>query len=214
MADILHVVGQSILTPCMIILILLMVVSVWQTGGLIVEFIMERRKLKMNVPMLLREIADSRTSELKSVIERSKLLQRQKEDVYILIDSMGMPRASLTAMAQRLLTTEEERYQKIIEITDLTAKLGPMFGLLGTLIPLGPGIVALGQGDTTSLSNSLGIAFDTTIAGVIAAAIALVISCVRKRWYNGYMVTMEAVMECILEEVALDAERQGAGRAA
>lgn len=35
------------------------------------------------------------------------------------------------------------------------AKLGPMFGLLGTLIPLGPGIVALGRSDTAALSQSM-----------------------------------------------------------
>ena len=35
----------------------------------------------------------------------------------------------------------------------MIAKLGPMFGLLGPLIPLGPGIVALGQGDTVTLSE-------------------------------------------------------------
>lgn len=54
----------------------------------------------------------------------------------------------------------------------MIAKLGPMFGLLGTLIPLGPGIVALGQGDTVTLSESMNVAFDTTIAGVISAAVA------------------------------------------
>lgn len=58
----------------------------------------------------------------------------------------------------------------------MIAKLGPMFGLLGTLIPLGPGIVALGQGDTVTLSESMNVAFDTTIAGVISAAVASVIS--------------------------------------
>ena len=62
----------------------------------------------------------------------------------------------------------------------MIAKLGPMFGLLGTLIPLGPGIVALGQGDTATLAGSLGVAFDTTIVGVISAAVACVISNVRR----------------------------------
>ncbi|WP_130864246.1 MotA/TolQ/ExbB proton channel family protein [Bacilliculturomica massiliensis] len=207
LADILHTIGQVILTPCMIVLIFLMVTAVWQTGDLIVEYFTERRKTKIDVPALLKQISESSTHELKEVIGRSSLPLRQKEEVYVLIESAGMPRASLTAVAQRLLTTEEERYQKAVEVTDLVAKLGPMFGLLGTLIPLGPGIVALGQGDTSTLSNSLGIAFDTTIAGVIAAAVALVISCMRKRWYNGYMVSMESIMECILEEVASDAEK-------
>ena len=59
-----------------------------------------------------------------------------------------------------------------------------MFGLMGTLIPLGPGLIALGQGDTKTLSDSLLIAFDTTIAGLVAGAIAYVVSGIRKSWYE------------------------------
>ena len=71
-----------------------------------------------------------------------------------------------------------------------------MFGLMGTLIPLGPGLIALGQGDTKTLSSSLLIAFDTTVAGLISAAVSYIISSVRNRWYEEYMVNLETVMEC------------------
>ena len=80
------------------------------------------------------------------------------------------------------------------------AKIGPMLGLMGTLIPLGPGIIALGQGDTFTLSNSLLIAFDTTVAGLVCALIALVICTIRKIWYRNDMSILETLMECILEE--------------
>ena len=109
-------------------------------------------------------------------------------------------------MAERLLATEEARNARTTSITDMIAKLGPMFGLLGTLIPLGPGIVALGQGDTVTLSESMNVAFDTTIAGVISAAVASVISHIRKRWYNDDMVSLETLMEAVLEEVTGDVE--------
>ena len=74
-----------------------------------------------------------------------------------------------------------------------------MLGLMGTLIPLGPGIMALGQGDTYTLSVSLLTAFDTTIAGLIAAAFCLVISTVRRRWYSGYTADLETLMDCAPE---------------
>ena len=116
------------------------------------------------------------------------------------------PKDTLTALAERLLATEEARNARTTSITDMIAKLGPMFGLLGTLIPLGPGIVALGQGDTVTLSESMNVAFDTTIAGVISAAVASVISHIRKRWYNDDMVSLETLMEAVLEEVTSDVE--------
>ncbi|MEG2118735.1 MAG: MotA/TolQ/ExbB proton channel family protein [Pseudoflavonifractor sp.] len=200
----LHVLGQGLLTPCLIILLLLMAVAVWQVGDLLVEVLTERRRLKADIPALLVQLHGQR-DDLKTVIASSGLLRRQKAALMTLIEARGMPRASMVALAQRLLATEEGRYGRITAVTDMVAKLGPMFGLLGTLIPLGPGILALGSGDTGTLSKSLAIAFDTTIAGLISAAVAVVISAIRKRWYNDYLFSMESIMDCILEEVAPDA---------
>ena len=77
-----------------------------------------------------------------------------------------------------------------------------MFGLMGTLIPLGPGLIALGQGDTMTLSDSLIIAFDTTVAGLITAAVCYVIAKIRRRWYDDYMVSLETLMDAVLEEAS------------
>ena len=82
----------------------------------------------------------------------------------------------------------------------MISKLGPMFGLLGTRGPLGPGLMALGQGDTQALSQSLLTAFDTTAAGVVIAAIALVIAQMRKQWYRRYSQALESMMEVILDK--------------
>ena len=38
------------------------------------------------------------------------------------------------------------------------------------------------------------------LAGLISAAVSYIISSVRNRWYEEYMVNLETVMECILEE--------------
>ena len=103
------------------------------------------------------------------------------------------------ALAVSMLGREKARYDRIIKLSDLLSKLAPMFGLLGTLIPLGPGIAALGEGDTFTLSNSLLIAFDTTVAGLVSAAVALVVSSVRRGWYAQYIKDLDTVAECVLE---------------
>lgn len=205
LAEILHVVGQGVLIPCLIGLVTLMIVAVWQVGEIVVELFVERRKRKEDVPLLLTRIHKTGEKELDQLLADTNLTRKEKGTLKILLDAVGMPRASMVALAQRLLATQEDCYLKTVGITDMVAKLGPMLGLLGTLIPLGPGIVALGHGDTETLSHSLGLAFDTTIAGVLSAGVAVVISSIRKRWYNDYMVDLEAIMECILEEVVPDA---------
>jgi len=88
---------------------------------------------------------------------------------------------------------------RITALTDLVARLGPMFGLMATLIPLGPGLIALDQGDTKTLSDSLLTAFDATVTGLAAAGVAYAISRLRKRWYEDYLSTLEALIESLLE---------------
>ncbi len=208
LSDVLHVVGQAVLIPCMTILCVLLLVAVWQTGDLLVELFTERRKMRGDVPALLERIHEGGADEIASVIQNSYLLSRFKRVILRLVEAGDLPKASLTALAQRLLATEEDDYARHTLAVDIGAKVGPMFGLLGTLIPLGPGIIALGSGDTATLAQSMGIAFDTTIAGLISAAVCSVISMIRKRWYNDYMVTMESIMECVLEEVSQCSEAQ------
>jgi len=43
----------------------------------------------------------------------------------------------------------ESLAQRRIERSDFMARIAPMLGLMGTLIPLGPGLSALGEGDLT-----------------------------------------------------------------
>lgn len=206
--DILHLIGQSILVPCQIILLLLIVTAVWQIGDLLVELLTERRKTKgVNTEALINDLYGGSPAHLLETIEATGLIRRQKEALRLLIESRHMSRTFLIATAQKLLAAEEGRYEKTTAVTDLVAKLGPMFGLLGTLIPLGPGIVALGQGDTATLSKSMAIAFDTAIAGVSSAAVSYVISNIRKRWYDEYLTRFEVIMECVLEEVAPDDQK-------
>ncbi|MEG0918893.1 MAG: MotA/TolQ/ExbB proton channel family protein [Anaerovoracaceae bacterium] len=200
----LHILGQVLKVPCIIILMLLVVMAIWQIGDICVEYVKERRKRKkVSATKLLSNIKEAK--DLKQVIKASGLSLRQVEAILLIIDSKDKSKGNLTILAQQLLSDEEYKFNRVTSITDLIMKLGPLFGLLGTLIPLGPGIVALGKGDTETLSKSMGIAFDTTIAGIIAASIASVISHLRKYWYESYLVTFELVLEEVIEEVSTDA---------
>ena len=199
--EVLHAIGQNLRLPCLAILLLLMAISVWQAGDLLAETLLRRRRPRCDVPALLRAIRGSGEG-LDALLQGSGLPPRHREALRQLAAARELPRTSLTALAQRLLATEEARCGRITAVTDTAARLGPMFGLLGTLIPLGPGIVALGQGDTAVLAASMGTAFDTTIAGLISAAVCLVISGIRRRWYDDDLVSLETAMDCVLEEVS------------
>jgi biopolymer transport protein ExbB/TolQ len=197
LSDTLRLIANALQTPVSIVLLALMAVAVFLLGSLFVELFTERVRLRAKLP----ELADKLKSggDIRETIQTSGLLRRQKLALLELTAHPTLTPVMLDALAVRLVKREREHYEGIVRISDIISRLGPMFGLLGTLIPLGPGLIALGRGDTLTLSQSMLTAFDTTIAGLISAAVAFVISAVRKQWYASYMASLEMVVECVLE---------------
>lgn len=81
--------------------------------------------------------------------------------------------------------------RKRIERADLIARVGPMLGLMGTLIPLGPGLAALGQGELQTLASAVTVAFDTTVLGLLAGIAGFTMGRLRRRWYNNLLDEIE-----------------------
>lgn len=78
-----------------------------------------------------------------------------------------------------------------LERADLLARIPPMLGLMATIIPLGPGLAALGQGDPAKLASAVTVAFDATVLGLVAGIVGLVIGKLRRRWYEEVLERME-----------------------
>lgn len=200
--DTMHAISSGLLVPAIAILLLFIALIVIELGSLMVEALTERRKVKVNVSELLDAFQGKDVEEIRDEINKSCLLRRQKTALNELIEHRDLSDASLQALARRLLASEELHYARITNRTDLIARLGPMLGLMATLIPLGPGLIALGQGDTKTLADCLLTAFDATVTGLAAAGVAFAISRLRKRWYEDYLCSLEAVMEGLLEVFA------------
>lgn len=79
-----------------------------------------------------------------------------------------------------------------IDRADLLARGGPMLGLMGTLIPLGPGLTALGQGDVATLAAAVTVAFDTTVLGLAVGIVAFGLGRARRRMYDRWLDDLEA----------------------
>jgi hypothetical protein len=79
-----------------------------------------------------------------------------------------------------------------IERADMLARIGPMLGLVGTLIPLGPGLAALGRGEVAELARAVTIAFDTTVLGLLVGMSGFVLGRLRRRWYDQLLDRLEA----------------------
>ena len=113
---------------------------------------------------------------------------------------MGIAIGERTVEIKRLMKTNNitlvlNTAKKRIERADFLAKLSPMLGLMGTLIPLGPGLAALGDGDVKILSTAMSVAFDTTVLGLLSGMAGFVIARLRRRWYDNAMSWMEQKKE-------------------
>jgi len=78
-----------------------------------------------------------------------------------------------------------------LERSDLLSRIPPMLGLMATIIPLGPGLAALGQGNPAQLASAVTVAFDATVLGLVAGIVGLVIGKLRRRWYEELLESCE-----------------------
>ena len=87
------------------------------------------------------------------------------------------------AQVQRLLANFEIAADKDLAISKTLTKLGPILGLMGTLIPMGPALVGLSTGDIASMAYNMQVVFATTVVGLVVSAVGLVSLQFKQRWY-------------------------------
>lgn len=199
----LHGVSQAVLFPVIALLLASIAYSLVTLGSLIIEMFVERRHFNVVLPKFQHAIEAANAQTMDTAVETSGLLKPQKEALMELFNNRDLPSEARWALAKRLLFIEQEKNRKRVVRNETMAKVAPMLGLMGTLIPLGPGIVALGAGDTATLSASLLVAFDTTVAGLLSAAVCMVVARVRRTWYASYNEALEASVTTMLEKIDL-----------
>ena len=79
-------------------------------------------------------------------------------------------------------------------------RIGPSLGLIGTLIPMGAGLAALGQGDMTKLSSDLVITFTTTVVGLAVGIIAYFFYTIKRRWVEEDVKNIELATKVLVGE--------------
>ena len=71
---------------------------------------------------------------------------------------------------------------KQLELLRLTSRCSPLFGLVATLIPMGPALLALSENDTASVGSNMVVAFSGVTLALIAAALSFIVVNIRRRW--------------------------------
>jgi Biopolymer transport proteins len=191
LTDIFYLISHAILIPVMLGLIFGLVVALLLLGCMLREWIdrlsfqNERKKLTMQFNTLVPDtLSVSKNGGV--FADALNLLYSQTSD---------------SLFISKIVADAEIYWQERLEKIQTWIRTGPALGLMGTLIPLGPGLIALADGDLKTLSANLIIAFATTVVGILIALICGGVHSIRKRWYRADSVLLTYVAERLAEQL-------------
>lgn len=198
----LDVISQSLTIPVLIILLIIVIISIITLGGAIAEYTSRRKVPVGTIRDLIYDINRAESVEaLKNVISNAKIPKAQKKVLNEIASSSELGDASREALARKLFEFEEEKTMNTLQKTDIITRIGPTLGLMGTLIPMGPGLAALGAGDINTLASSLTVAFNTTIVGIGSGALCYFIGKIRSGWYDRYLSDLDSLIDAVLDRM-------------
>ena len=202
LTSLIHILSECLLTPVVILLVISIIIVILAFGGMINEYISRKPIKSKDLEDLIRKISFSKNvDQMKEEINHGDLLDYQKEILIRIADNYDIGPKARKALASELISAHETMFIKKTNKTDILIRVGPILGLLGTLIPLGPGLAALGTGDIATLAESLTIAFDTTVTGLSIGALSFLISKYKKQWYETELIDIETLAEAELETI-------------
>jgi hypothetical protein len=71
---------------------------------------------------------------------------------------------------------------KRLEWLRITSRSAPMLGLVATMIPMGPALLALTRSDAQGVGDNLVVAFSAVILALVSASITFFVLTIRRRW--------------------------------
>ena len=180
-SDVLFWISNGLLVPVVVLLILFFLRSLLLIGNFFGQYLQIRKVDRLfmgKVEALTPETAGAKSPLLCCL---AGLLDASKDKAH----------------RQLLLSDYEIAADKDLGTSKTLSKMGPMLGLMGTLIPMGPALVGLSTGDIGSMAYNMQVAFATTVVGLFSAAIGFITQQVKQRWYTRDLNRLEFVSEVL-----------------
>ena len=189
-SDILYWISTGLMVPVIVLLIILFIRALLLIGGFFGQYLAIRK----TQTLVKEKLAASNTENIDSLA--GELPQKNPSLVVSYMLKILKAKES-PAHIQKLLADFEIAADKDLSISKTLTKMGPMLGLMGTLIPMGPALVGLSTGDIASMAYNMQVAFATTVVGLFSAAIGFITQQVKQRWYLQDMTNLEFVAQLL-----------------
>ena len=159
----LNMIAQSLQIPVIIFLVIFAFFAIVTLGSLIAEYTSRKKVSPDALEKMIYEVSNAKSSdELMNIIKNARIYDTQKVILVKILRSESLTAETRETLARKLVEFEETNSAKRIERTDIVTRIGPTLGLMGTLIPMGPGLAALGAGDVNTLANAIIVAFSNS----------------------------------------------------
>ena len=188
--QILNWISSSLLLPVTVLLLIGLACSLVSLGGFFADsyILLKERKLRRKIMEALRTGEDvDMQREGGLFCERIRRLEELEWDAL---------------ECEKIIAEWGGLYERRLERSRFLAKVGPMLGLMGTLIPMGPALAGLASGDIASMAYNMQIAFATTVLGCCIAGISILILSVRKHDYAEEIACLQYVLDRHQKETA------------
>jgi biopolymer transport protein ExbB/TolQ len=186
-----YLISSSLLYPVLLLLVALTLAIIVYAGSFFAEWL-SRIRLKSVLPL-----------ELPALLKSGAFKDAVSHSVNQYILDLKKTRSSDIApetVVENLLQETSLKLWKSMDHLRILVRAAPSLGLIGTLIPMGTGLAALGQGDMTKLTTDLVIAFTTTVVGLAIGTMAFFIYTIRRRWIEVDIKNMELATELIMND--------------
>jgi len=196
--ELLYIFSTAFLYPVIVSLLLLFAWSLALLGSLINEYTSRHRILTELEEASLKAAHMSREGRTKEASSALKSYQCPRQ-LSLALEQIGhsLETGLFDLKFEKILQDIELSMAKALEPVRIGVKVGPILGLMGTLIPMGPALLGLSQGDIKSLADNLVIAFATTVIGLVVGGVCYGTMVIRTRWYRQDLSDLEYAVDLI-----------------
>lgn len=191
-SDILYWISTGLLVPVIVLLIILFGRALLLIGSFFGQYLAVRKTeswLKQEFNTLNKD----------NIITLDQRLQGHQRALVVDYISQILKHKESEAHLQKLLADFDIATATDLATSKTLAKMGPMLGLMGTLIPMGPALVGLSTGDIASMAYNMQVAFATTVVGLFSAAIGFITGQVKTRWYQHDRVNLQFLADLLTD---------------
>lgn len=192
-SDILYWISTGLLVPVIVLLILLFIRALLLIGNFFGQYLAIRKSGAL-INGKIKGLSHNNIDDFAAGLPNKNLSLAVKY-MHSIYEFRNSP-----VHLQRLLADFEIEADKDLAISKTLVKMGPMLGLMGTLIPMGPALVGLSTGDIASMAYNMQVAFATTVVGLFSSAVGYITQQVKQRWYLQDMTNLEFLVGLLNEK--------------